>query len=238
MDQLIASNHMQSEKEKLKTEFIKYIEKFFYFNESADNNEKSKQDLPFETYSEEEIKKLSSESFFACRIENAELPFEKVWKSTEATAQLQPKYINRVRNFIPPKTEEEIGKKSTSRFLPRHSWNNSNLMYGGQHFYCFFRLLHCLYERLIKAHSSVEHSMDQELEKKPELLAKFGSQIKERLAYLKEERYEKFFLVGLNSYLRNELDASKYEDFCRHFLGAQAYIFFNVDKLINSVYCF
>ena len=124
--------------------------------------------------------------------------------------------------------------KDDKIFLPSASDFNS-VMYATVNFYSFFRHFHCLYERLIKARVLADKGLEEELERKPELKVKYDSLTEEKKAELKAERYEQMYVKGLNSLLNGNIDTARYEEFCQHCLGKQAYLLFSIDKLINSV---
>jgi len=132
--------------------------------------------------------------------------------------------------------KEKSNKLEDAMFLPKPVKNESEILYGTASFYSFFRHFHCLYERLIKARELAENGLDSELEKKPEIQGKFKEILAKKKAELISERYEQIYLKGLYSLLRNNIDTTKYEDFCRQILGTQAYLLFSIDKLINSVF--
>ncbi len=129
------------------------------------------------------------------------------------------------------------GKKiEDALFLPTATSDHCNVMYGTADFYSFFRHFHCLYERLIKARTFAGKALEADLEKRPELATKFSALLGKKRDELKTERYEQVYLKGLYAYLRGNIDAAKYEDFCRHTLGPQGYLLFTMDKLISAVY--
>lgn len=123
-------------------------------------------------------------------------------------------------------------KSEDSMFLP---CNNLNILYGTVHIYSFFRHFHCLYERLIKARTLSGIAFDSEIEKRPEIIVKLEPAFSSKKEEFKAERYDVIYLRSLRSLLRGTVDASKYEDFCRVYLGSQSYLMFTMDKLIISV---
>lgn len=130
---------------------------------------------------------------------------------------------------------EDKMPKAERKFLPTASELNA-VMYGSVNFYSFFRHFHCLYERIIKARALAGKGLEEELERRPELQAKYSSLPVQTKDQLQSERYDQVYLKGLQSLLQNTIDVAKYEDFCRHCLGSQGYLMFSIDKLINSVY--
>eukprot|EP00826_Nyctotherus_ovalis_P063857 TRINITY_DN9363_c0_g5_i2.p1 TRINITY_DN9363_c0_g5~~TRINITY_DN9363_c0_g5_i2.p1 ORF type:complete len:514 (+),score=148.58 TRINITY_DN9363_c0_g5_i2:1419-2960(+) len=129
--------------------------------------------------------------------------------------------------------EDNIPKEER-QFLPVPSELNA-VMYGSVNFYSFFRHFHCLYERIIKARALAGKGLEEELERRPELLAIYRALTEEKKLLLQVERYEEIYVKGLKSLLYGAIDIAKYEDFCRHCLGSQGYLMFSIDKLINSV---
>ncbi len=142
-----------------------------------------------------------------------------------------------IREFGEPmELLQQKGKRmEDALFLPIANSERCSVMYGTANFYSFFRHFHCLYERLIKARNFAGKGFDGDLEKKPELAARFASVLGRRVDEFKAERYEQIFTKGLYAYLKGTIDTARYEDFCRHTLGPQAYLLFTMDKLINSV---
>jgi len=124
---------------------------------------------------------------------------------------------------------EDKVSKDNARFLPSSVGLNA-VMYGTQEFYSFFRHFHCLYERLIKARVLGKRGVEEELERRENLQLQ-----DEKNAILERSQYEEVYLRCLKSLLHGTIDTAKYEDFCRHCLGPQAYLMFSIDKLIHTV---
>lgn len=236
----------------------------------------------FDTYTEEELKILSSPSFFVRRIESPSLQIdEALRKFRDELATMGQKeseenlgfdlkksrpgrvpragrggqnrktdkkneYNSKSQEFFMRITNEEcsanIGlavqkdrKPEDCIFLPISGEAKLNILYGTQSIYSFFRHFHCLYERLIKARTLAASHFEEELEKRPDLIAKMEPMLSQKKEEFKSERYELIYLRCLCSILRGNLEAAKYEDFCRAYLGSQSYLLFTMDKLINSI---
>eukprot|EP00826_Nyctotherus_ovalis_P041155 TRINITY_DN4112_c0_g4_i1.p1 TRINITY_DN4112_c0_g4~~TRINITY_DN4112_c0_g4_i1.p1 ORF type:complete len:431 (+),score=132.31 TRINITY_DN4112_c0_g4_i1:75-1367(+) len=135
-------------------------------------------------------------------------------------------------NGLPMEFERESDQSMESAmFLPA----GKNVFYTNANFYSFFRHFYCLYERLIKAKALSGEEIETQIKNKTNLEAKYTEKWKEKKDELKIEVYKQIYLKGLYSLLSSTIDTAKYEDFCRHYLGTQAYLLFSIDKLINSV---
>jgi len=104
----------------------------------------------------------------------------------------------------------------------------SQLFFGNNTFYIFFRLLQILYERLFKA---------KEFSKEQQLNSQFAFLLNPNKDKKFNEDKDKFqaFLKLLNSLLSGQKEQSVYEDDCRSFFGVQTYILFTLDKLIAQL---
>ncbi len=222
--------------------FKHFVEAFFAF-EFEDDESESLWEL--DTFSEDDVKLLMSEKFMAKRLENVDLALEDLLKrETAAKVPSSDKWATKrpVKRLVRAGgTRSSCGLfafetvKDTDRFVPRYRPESANVLYGGPQFYCLFRHLHCLYERLVNAHTFAGSSLDQELERRTEIKVRFKEVFAKNTGKLKEERYDQIFLVGVNSYLTGDIDSSKYEDLCKCYLGPKAYLLFTVDKLLTSV---
>jgi histone deacetylase complex regulatory component SIN3 len=161
--------------------------------------------------------------------EDEEIKVNKKWK------ELLLNGASKVPNNIFQVTEFEV-KEQEARFIPMFNSSESNLLFGGQEFYSFFRHLHCLYERLKVAHDYIGQAFEQELECKPEIYSAFSSFIKENKEQIREERYGKIFFPSVVSYTLGEIKTEAYEDLCKWLIGSRAYILFTIDKLTRSVH--
>eukprot|EP00826_Nyctotherus_ovalis_P030474 TRINITY_DN2432_c0_g2_i2.p2 TRINITY_DN2432_c0_g2~~TRINITY_DN2432_c0_g2_i2.p2 ORF type:complete len:296 (-),score=83.10 TRINITY_DN2432_c0_g2_i2:672-1559(-) len=99
-----------------------------------------------------------------------------------------------------------------------------NVLYAPQHFYGFVRYLFCLYDRLYRARAMIHQSILQEMYRTPEKASAFIN-----------EFYSDIFLKAVRTCINGTIDVTKYEEFCRHYLGQQAYLLFTVENLTSSV---
>jgi histone deacetylase complex regulatory component SIN3 len=142
--------------------------------------------------------------------------------------------VHSEHNGPPMEFHIDKGKRENMHFLPSSAELNA-VMYGTVNFYSFFRHFHCLYERLIKARVLATKGLEEVIEGKIELRNKYANLTEEKKKELQDEQYEEIYIRGLNALIHGNIDTAKYEDFCRHCLGPQAYLMFSLDKLINSV---
>ena len=105
---------------------------------------------------------------------------------------------------------------------PRMHARASNLFYGSNAYYVFFRLHQFLYDRLHTAKSLA-------------FKARRVSQ-KKKLPATGEERWARFNVL-LDEFVRGEGEGkgeSRFEDECRNLLGASSYVLFTMDKVIHQ----
>ena len=97
----------------------------------------------------------------------------------------------------------------------------------------FFTFFYSAYERLLKARKLVELKVQSDFRddfSKHEWSTKFESQMQSLI----DERYQyliKSILTVMSQ--SNIFDTNKYEDVARELLGNEAYLLFQVDRLVN-----
>ena len=129
----------------------------------------------------------------------------------------------------------ETWETNDHKFLPKYSSDSTNIFYGGQQFYYFFRNLHCIYERLKVACNNIIPTFEHEIGRRSEIYANYVPLLKERMDYFKNERYRQIFFRGITSFVLGEIDEKCYENLCEWLLGSRAYLLLNIGKLLNSV---
>ena len=85
------------------------------------------------------------------------------------------------------------------------------------------------------AYDFIIPAFEQELERMPEISAKYGALIKTNMQQLKSERYYKIFIRGVISNILGEIDITAYEELCKWLMGSRAYLLLTIEKLIRSV---
>lgn len=204
-------------------------------------------------FTEDEAWTILSDGFLAKRLQNFHKPLASVIEEILVAEKddkeaIKTTKIKKWKGLLSNRTskathslmklfEFEI-RKQKERFIPVFKADEASLFYGGQRFYSFFRHLHCLYERLKVANTFINQAFEQELERRPEINATFGSFIKENIEQIRKERYIDIFFPSTISYALGEIGTEAYEDLCKWLIGSKAYILFTLDKLVRSVYLF
>ncbi|CAN7091052.1 unnamed protein product [Brassica rapa subsp. narinosa] len=95
--------------------------------------------------------------------------------------------------------------------------NDSRVFYGNDSFYVLFRLHQMLYERILSAkiHSERKWKAPDRDNTSP-------------------DSYTRWFMDALYNLLDGSSDNTKFEDECRAIIGAQSYILFTLDKLVQK----
>ncbi|KAI9306630.1 hypothetical protein BJ944DRAFT_45137 [Cunninghamella echinulata] len=111
-----------------------------------------------------------------------------------------------------------------------------NTLYGNSYFYCFLRLFETIYSRLSKMKLISENIM-----KNPNLYS--TNKTAEKLG-LKSNRFEdvdlsqgnyKALLEQIDRYFDSDMDAATFEETTRYLFTTEAYVLFNIDKLIQTI---
>ena len=121
-------------------------------------------------------------------------------------------------------------------FIPRLSdCNDHHLYYCPFNVYAFFVYFYSVYERILKAKELIKEKIQKDFEEdfsKADFRFKFNQKYTNKLV---DERFNMFIcsiVTTMNS--TNVLDTNKYEDLARELLGNEAYLLFQIDKLINN----
>jgi len=222
--------------------FKEFVESFFEVKLS--NGE-------FEVFTQGDVWELLENTFLTKRLDNIQKPLETVLEEIKASKlkgedesetrmlnkQLKKKKSNKLaeRSSIEKKSLHTFEiKRNVEKFIPEYKGEGS-LLYGNQWIYSFIRHLHCLYERLQVAYDFIIPAFEQELERMPEISAKYGALIKTNMQQLKSERYYKIFIRGVISNILGEIDITAYEELCKWLMGSRAYLLLTIEKLIRSV---
>jgi paired amphipathic helix protein Sin3a len=103
---------------------------------------------------------------------------------------------------------------------------------GTHYLYVFFRLYHHLFERFQLAYDLCESTLCNNDEKAPSAITSLnGTQTHSMLPHTSSANYNAFLSI-LRGFVGGSLDAAQYEDCCQRLIGAQTYLFLNLDKLI------
>jgi histone deacetylase complex regulatory component SIN3 len=123
-----------------------------------------------------------------------------------------------------------------SLFVPRFESgsNNYKLYFGPTNMYMFLVYFYSIYERVVKAYELVDSKIQQDFHddfSKQGWASKYGN----RRQLLVEERFQYFIkAVYTTMCFSNSLDTNKYEDLSRELLGNEAYLLFQMDKIVNN----
>ena len=129
---------------------------------------------------------------------------------------------------------------NSSIYIPKFVQNKDDeiedqykLYYGPSNAFMFITFFYSVYERILKAQQLVKSKVEQDFKddfSKRQWSVKFQSKkqalIDERFQYLVKAIYTAMCFGNI-------LDAHKYEDVARELLGNEAYLLFQVDKLVN-----
>ena len=126
-------------------------------------------------------------------------------------------------------TQQEINEEAPNSnafvvLIPRPI-KESKIFFGGHQFYICFRFYYTLFERFLKA-----FELASEIPQNEDTL-RMSSEEKYLLA---TERYETFKEI-LKLYLKENFDASIYEDCLRCIYGRDAGFLFSIDKIIGNI---
>jgi len=189
---------------------------------------------------------ILSDEFLSKRLKNFQKPLAAVIRELQVNSDEEVKVNKKWKELLlngkakvvssPLKVIKFEVKEQGVKFIPKFNSSESNLLFGGQKFYSFFRHLHSLYERLKAAHDYIGQAFEQEIERKPEIYSAFTSLIKENMEQIKDERYKKIFYSSVISHTLGEIGTEAYEDLCKWLIGSRAYILFTIDKLTRSVF--
>ncbi|CAO3644942.1 unnamed protein product [Cunninghamella echinulata] len=111
-----------------------------------------------------------------------------------------------------------------------------NTLYGNSYFYCFLRLFEMIHSRLSKMKLISENIM-----KNPNLYS--TNKTAEKLG-LKSNRFEdvdlsqgnyKALLEQIDRYFDSDMDAATFEETTRYLFTTEAYVLFNIDKLVQTI---
>jgi paired amphipathic helix protein Sin3a len=128
------------------------------------------------------------------------------------------------------KIEKQCMGTMESSLLPVKT-PDKKLFYGSQHTYSFLRFFHVLYERLIKVRKLLKDVfLTDALRICPNVKL-----TDEQQAALIQESFTGIFISIFCSLMKGKLEATKYEDFCKNYMGQKAYLVFTLDKLVNAI---
>ena len=119
-------------------------------------------------------------------------------------------------------------------FIPAYTKKDTyQLFYAPLNVYMFLTFFYSIYERILKAEELVRQKMEQDFLddfSQKEWSVKFNS----RMDTLIDERFQ-YLIKSIVTVMNNSniLDTNKYEDIARELLGNEAYLLFQVDKLVN-----
>lgn len=116
---------------------------------------------------------------------------------------------------------------SKGHFVPSYE-SGQSLMFGTQGYYVFFRLLHMMYERILRVRELAEQKVVEDLENRN---TKEGA----RDVRTRTEELFSLLLGALIAILKGSIDNNKFEDIVRNLIGSQAFLFFTYDKLVQQV---
>ena len=133
---------------------------------------------------------------------------------------------SKVENTISDELERSL-------FVPE-ALQEHNLIIGASNMYYFMVYFYSIYERLCKAQNLIEKKVEKDLRddfSHASLLDKFGekrdSLVHERFQYLLQAIYSVYSMpVGLST--------NEFEELSRQLLGNNAYLLFQMDKLIST----
>lgn len=123
-------------------------------------------------------------------------------------------------------------------FVPRFEQNENNykLCLGPTNLYLFFLYFYSVYERVLRARELVEEKINKDFKDDHSCMnwSRKFSDVKMRKD-LGDERFQYFIKsVYTTMYFSNQLDINKYEDLARELLGNEAYLLFQMDKVVNN----
>ncbi len=99
------------------------------------------------------------------------------------------------------------------------------LLFASQHFYVFFRLFYTLYERFLTCRNLSEEMTTELLKDKD-----FSEEEKVKIY---KNRLELFHGAVL-ALMTGTIDANKYDDFIRQWLGSKSYLLLSMDKIFST----
>ena len=122
---------------------------------------------------------------------------------------------------------ESDEKRSKGHFVPGYE-SGQSLMFATQGYYVFVRLLHMMYERIMRVRELAEQKVLEDLEHR---------NTKEGARDVRTRTDELFSLLlgALIAILKGSIDNNKFEDIVRNLIGSQAFLFFTYDKLVQQV---
>ena len=126
--------------------------------------------------------------------------------------------------FIPPYIRKENEPEE----------NQYRLYYGPSNAFMFLFLFYSVYERILKAQTLVRHKVEQDF-KEDFSKKQWSTKFEKKKQHLIDERFQYLIKAILTAITNsNTLDSNKYEDVGRELLGNEAYLLFQVDKVVNN----
>ncbi|KAI9263846.1 hypothetical protein EDC94DRAFT_517900, partial [Helicostylum pulchrum] len=153
----------------------------------------------------------------------------------------EPPRLQREQEDDEEDDEEDEDEEDEDDDRPRYSRQNQKTynFFGGNGFYCFFRLYQVLYDRLCKM-----KALDAEFRCHPEKSKKACEEAHElgitprKFKALKMDTkngYYNMLLALVDKLFEGEIDQQTYEECVRYNFGTDAYIMFTIDKLVLSL---
>ena len=124
-------------------------------------------------------------------------------------------------------SDEAPKAKAQGAFVPEFERGQS-LLFGTQGYYVFFRLLHVMYERILRVRELAEQKVIEDLQNR-------NTKEGERDVRARTEELFALLLGALIAILKGSIDNNKFEDIVRNLIGSQAFLFFTYDKLVQQV---
>lgn len=244
--QIESYRNSRAEKDRIISFFRKFIESFFM--------QTVEQTCAFDCFSASDISHLLSDNFISCRVAKPNSPLKEVigamktesyqegeelmneQRRIKAGRNRNQKMLTHITGYARESSRnpnltfndglsfmEVEPTINNATFLPRKNPEN-NVLYAPQHFYGMIRFLFCLYDRIYRARAMINQAILKDLYKTPE-----------KASALIDEFYAEIFLKAVRTYINGVIDVTRYEEFCRHYLGQHAYLLFTVENLTSSV---
>ena len=98
----------------------------------------------------------------------------------------------------------------------------------------FLILFYSVYERILKAQTLVRRKVEQDF-KEDFSKKQWSTKFEKKKQHLIDERFQYLIKAILTTMTNgNIMDTNKYEDVARELLGNEAYLLFQVDKVVNN----
>ena len=246
--QIESYRNNRNEKDRIINFFKKFIESFF--------EQAVEKTCEFDTFTALDVSHLLSENFVKWRLAMPDSPLEEVIGSMKPdhyqdeeekvpTSEQRKTKTGRNRNqrilsHITGYTgecsrnpnliftdelffEKSISTLDSAFFIPLKT-EGRNVLFAPQYFYGLIFYLFCLYGRLCRARSMIQQT----------ILKDFYIEPQSALSFI-NEFYNQIFLKAVRTHITGIIEIPKYEEFCRHYLGQQAYLLFSIESLTSSV---